>query len=464
MPAVQFTGLASGIDSTALIKTLLDQRRRTSITPLEDKITKLKDTNNAFGELKTLLSTLKDAAYKFREVAGSAIAKSASSSDETVANVVASNAAAPGTYSLSVSQTASNGTQSFNDRFSSSTTAINSALVGTGTLTIAVGLGSEQESINVSVDSNSTLDSIASAINSSSTKATASVVNTGTTASPSYALVISGNSEGTSKGTLAISADATLTSQGLFNAATVSQARDAQFSISGVSGTITRATNSISDVVSGLSFNLQKTGTTTIGVGVDSDTTTQTVQEFVDAYNEVLEYIKDNDLISQDTDESGEKINILGALSATSIDDGVISSLRSAISGSNYSAGSEIKIFADLGLTTNRDGSLGFNSDTFSQALSKEPNSVKQILANYGETVSSVNGTLDQYIGFNQLLDSSTRNNESTVSGLEDRISNNERLLALFEQSLTQQYARLESIIGSLNNQQGALGAALGGL
>ena len=100
---VSFSGIASGIDTTSLIKAVLDRQRATRITPLENKRAADQEANSTFTELKALLDKLSDSAQGFRSLNGGAVAKQATSSDETVSSVAASNAAASGTYNISVS-------------------------------------------------------------------------------------------------------------------------------------------------------------------------------------------------------------------------------------------------------------------------------------------------------------------------------------------------------------------------
>lgn len=469
MALINFSGIASGIDSTALIEALLGQQRETRVKPLETKIAEFSDTNTVLEELTSLLTKLQTAAGKFREVNGSALSKVATSTNESVVTAAAGNAATNGTHTLTVTQLAKNATFSFNDRFSGTSSTIYSGMndgasEANRTVTVNIGTGGNQETVGVVLTSTSTVNDFVNQFNSTASKATASAVNVGTSSSPSYAIMISSNEEGLDEGQVSVSVGSAITNggAGAFNASTTSQALNSQFTVSGISGTITQSSNTVSGVIQGVTFSLQNTGTATISVSDDSAGTTATVQEFVDAYNDVVNFITENDLISQE-DENGETTPVFGALSGTSLDESILGTLRSAISGASISGGS-INLFADLGITTERDGTLSFDENVFKDALADEPESVRSITQNFGESVAAVDGSIAEFIKFGGLIDLAVQSNESQITTLQRRIADIEDLLSAQEQSLTSRFSKLEGLIGQLTSQQSALSSVLANL
>ncbi len=456
---INFSGIASGIDSSSLIKAIIDSERQVRVTPLQEQITKLQDTNSSFSELKTRLTALSTAAAKFRVLNGSALSKQGVSSDETVATASASNAAMNGTYGVTVSQLATNATYSF--KSSSGTYTSSSAKISDGasfsdTVTITVGNASSPvDSVSIDVDENTTLDNFVTEFNSKASGAVASVVNVGTSSSPDYRVVINTNKTGTAEGQIDVSVGATLTARGAFNQNTEDDAQNAIFSISGIGSNIERATNSVSDIFTGLTINLRGEGTTTLSIGDDSTSTTQTIQEFVDAYNDLVGYIAEHDTVTKDSDDE-DAINVFGALASTSLDENMISAIRSAFSSAGISGGS-VNTLADLGISTQRDGTLAFDTDAFNKAIDSDPESVRKITQNLGETLASVNGTIAQFTHYNGLLDQAMNANTSQVSSLQTQVSDAEDTLSSQEDSLTQRYARLESLMGQLNSTQSIL-------
>ncbi len=463
MALVQFSGIASGIDSAGLIEALLEQQRKTKIAPLEKKVSELQDTNSAYGELATLLSTLKDAASKFRTLNGGVLSKSASSSNETAVTATATNAAQNGTHSVTVTQLASNATLSFDDRYASGSTAIYSgmndgAAAVDRTVSFTIGTGAEQETVDLELTSTTTLSDLATQFNATSDKATASVVNVGTTSAPSYALVVSSDKTGTSEGEIGVSVGSAV-SAGAFGSYALEQAKNAEFTMAGVTGTISRSGNTITDVVEGLTLDLFSTGTATISTTTDAATSTSTVKDFVTAYNEVLTFIQENDTVSIEQDGE-ETSNVFGSLASTAIDENLLTALRGSFSAAGITGGS-VNILADLGITTERDGSLKFDEDIFSDAVASDSNSVTQIFANLGENLASVGGTIEQFTRYNGILGATVNSNDAIISRYQNQIADTEKRLSAEEERLNARFGRLEALIGKMQSQQNSLSGLL---
>ncbi|MEZ4754202.1 MAG: flagellar filament capping protein FliD [Bdellovibrionota bacterium] len=466
MPLINFSGIASGIDSSSLIEAILAQQRSALIEPKLKTKTTLEETNEALSELTNLLNDLNTTVSKFRLVNGGVVAKQAVSSDETKVAATASNSATTGSYTINVSQLASNGVLSFDDRFASGSSTINSSInngasAADRTVNIAIGTGAQQENINIVLTNTSTAQDYVDSFNSQSTKATASLVNLGTESSPSYGILISSSSEGTELGTLSqtVGAEVQTAGTGAFTAATTDQATDAQFTIDGISGTITRGSNTVSDVIAGLSFNFQATGSAKVTVGVDAESTSSSVEEFVTAFNKIVQFVKENDAVTQGESDQ-EVTNIFGPLANVSVDENVITSLKSALVEAGISGG-QVNVLADLGITTERDGTLKFDAEVFAEALTKDPSSVETITRNLGESLGAVDGRITSFTRFGGLIDAVENSNKSLITDIESRIQQVETRLLKEEESLTARFARLESLIGSMQAQQSAITSVL---
>ena len=462
MPLINFSGIASGIDTNSLIDATSEASRETKVRPLEERVDELEDTNAAFEEFKDLAGDLKDLLADLTSLSGGGVSKTAKSTDETVVSASATNAAANSIYTLNVTQLATNGVASFDARFSSSSTAIAPTIVDTGNSDISMDLGSVPTNWTFNITATTTYEEMLTDFNNNvdPSIATASFVNVGTSASPSYAMVINTTESGSGPGLISTTVGTDITTATPTMTITENTGQDATFSISGISGSITKSTNNISDVIAGITFDLEGTGSATISVDTDVAATTTTIQDIVDQYNDLVEFINDNDTI-QRVEEGEEVDNIFGPLAGTQIDDNFLTSMRGAISSAQTSVGSVVRIFADLGIFTNRDGTLEFKQDDFEQAVETEPDAVSDLLSQFADEVASTSGTIDQFIRFNGVVDVAINGNETTLSDLRDRIRDAERSIARNEDSLRQRFARLESLIGGLQNQQAALSSAL---
>jgi flagellar hook-associated protein 2 len=300
MSLINFSGIASGIDTEGLVKATSDATRSSRVKPLQTKVDDFTETNDALDELKTLLKTVQTKARDLSTILGGPLQKLATTSDETVLTASATNAATNGTYSLSNISLAKNGTYTLYSgltTYTGTSDIIDSSVVGTQNVTILIGTGGDQLTVNVPVTNTSTVSDFVSSFNTAAgTRATASLVNIGT-GTNDYRIVINSNNTGTAKGSISVSANPITN----LNQSASSAATNASFSLSGV-GTITRATNAISDVIPGVTFNLNAATTSAVSVTVSDDVagTTSKVSDFVSAYNEVVTYMAENNTVTRE--------------------------------------------------------------------------------------------------------------------------------------------------------------------
>lgn len=463
---INFSGLASGIDTAALIQASSDATRAARVTPSQKRVTELEETNAAADELSNKLDLLKASLKGFTTLNGGGVSKTATSSKESVLSASVANNATNGAYTVTVNSLAKNHTYSFDQTFAASTTPIDNTLTGgepagDRTVTFTVGAGAEQETVSVEVKNGTfSASDFVTAFNNASTKAEASLVNTGTAASPAYKIVISSNYEGTQKGSISRTAlGASLAGLSGFSE---DAASDASVTVTGI-GTVTRSTNTIADIVPGVTFSLSSTGSSTVRIAEDVDTTVSKVQSFIDAYNDVVKFVNENNTITRD-ETTKEVTNTFAPLASSRVDDNALAALRSALSASTASGGSAVRIFADLGITTQRDGSLLFDSSKLKTVIASEPTSVSNVLSSFADKAATTGGTIDQYTRYNGLLDLSINSNKAEIADLNDRIQEAERQIARQEESMKARYARLESLMSKLQQQQSSLTSALSGL
>lgn len=466
MATTSFGGIASGLDTQALIDSTINASRQTRVKPNQDRVTELEGTNTALEDLKTRLTTLRDTLNPFTTLQGGGVSKTGTSSKESVVSASAIPTAANGSYSVTVSTLASNHTYSFDQTFSAPTDALQSDLTGLEaeadrTVTFTVGTGTEQETVSVVVtDGSYSVQNYVDAFNAASTKARASLVNVGTASTPSYKIVVSSLYEGTEKGTIARSVlGAELTN---LSAYSESAAANASISITGI-GSITRPTNSISDVIPGVTLSLSSTGTSTVKIAEDIPSTITKVQQFIDSYNELVTFIAENNRVTEE--QRGREItNVFSPLATSRLDDNVLFSLRSELSQVIASGGTAVRVFADLGITTQRDGTLKLDNTKLQEAISAEVTSVAKIFSTFADATATTSGVINQYIRFNGLLDISVSANKTSIDDLNERIAEAEAQLERQAEQLRARYARLESTMGKLQSQQSSLTSALAGL
>ena len=469
MPLINFAGIASGIDSNALIDALTESAKQARVKPNEDKISKLKETNDSLTEAKTKATELRDYLADYTTAFGGILTKQVASSDETVVTGEAGSAATNGTYSVTISTLAKNANFSFNDQISDPTATVNSTMVGgPANVTVTIGQGTEAVNIVVPVSTTTTWQEVMDAINNDTNangRFTASMVNVGGT-NP-YRLMLTTLNTGLSKGALSVSVDAAIRTTGNLAMAstTSSAATNAAATISGISGSISSATNDIS-IIPGVILKASKAGTATVVVSNDVSATQSKIQGFIDKFNDLVNFIKENNVITRK--EDGDTVeSIFGSLASTRVDDNLISAIRTSITSARNDSGSQVKIFADMGIKTERDGTLSFNlssgeTSNFNYAMAQDPTSVNEVFMNFADLAGATGGSISQFVQFNGLIDLSTRGNQTQIDGLNQRIASANKAIEQQATIYRQRFAALEKTIGKLNSAQSALTSALG--
>ncbi len=389
---LNFTGLATGIDTAKLIEglTKLNQRRIDALTAQKSAIT---TKQTAFATLQGKLFDLQFKTNALARSAGSAFdGRKATTSDATAVTAVAGTAAVPGNYTLTVTALAQ-AAQVASDGFSDPNAAIKE-----GTLTLQVGSGA---ATTVTIDGrNNTLQGLADAVNAAGGDARASVVNDGS-ATP-YRLLLTSNKTGAANG-ITVTNNLTAGSGAAINptSKTVQAATDAQVTIGSGAGalTVSSATNQINKLIPGVSLNLLRADPAkpvTLTVANDTDSTVKAVQEFVDTYNGI------RDLLAQQTryDPASKDAGVLlGNRDAAALGDGLTAALSATVPGLNPAANR----LSAVGIAFTDKGKLTFDSAKLTATLNGQggatPADVKKLFAVFG---SSDNPGVEFVIGGNK--------------------------------------------------------------
>ncbi|MGK0474545.1 MAG: flagellar hook-associated protein 2 [Oleispira sp.] len=400
MAAIESLGLGSGVLTNDLVEKIVGAERESSDKRLE-RDEKLIDARiTGYGEIKSLASTLQVAtsALSLPSTAGST---TASSSDESILTTEASILAEPGTYSVEVLNTAK-AHSVVTDAYSSI-----DEIIGTGEIQITFGeitYDGSGDFLNQDIDptkggppitiddSNKTLSGLRDAINDAGIGAKASIINDGS----GYRLVITSEDTGAKNAMRIMTLDDTgaVATSGLssiaFNevqngANTLTQTAKGEDALLKANGlTITRASNTIEEVVPGVTLNLLSADVgkpISIVVAPDTAGIQEKIQDFVNAYNEFKKFSDDLTSYNSDTDQAGL---LLGDSTLRSIQTQVRNMISQPIDGLT---GTKYRSLTELGVNTDRtnDFLLEFSPSVFSKALREERESVVSILAKSGD-------------------------------------------------------------------------------
>jgi flagellar hook-associated protein 2 len=399
MANISSIGIGSGVLTSDLIDQLSEAERAPTELRLDRKEAEYEAKLSAVGRINSALIDLR-LPSRVLSNPDSLNALEANSTSSNI-TVTADSAASTGQYSLEVTSLAQ--AQSLR---SSTYLDKDSTTMGTGTLSFKVG----DTTTNIDIDAtNNTLQGIASAVNADDDLGVnASVIDTGS----GFVLVFSAKESG-----LENAMEITVTDTGDGNSDdinglsqfTFNQSfkhitesvipENAKFSVNGIA--IERASNTITDVVEGVSFTL--TGETTspavITVSRDTDAVLERVQEFVDKFNEVKNIL--NELTEFNPSNTAESGVLLGDSTVRAVNTQMRQILGQVVPGLGSSS---VRSLAEIGISTDRtNGNLSIDEIAFKKQLNDNPDDVVALFADQGRTtdaqVSFVSKTINTVPG-----------------------------------------------------------------
>ena len=394
--ALSAPGIGSNLDVNGIVSQIMALERR-PLTVLDTKEAKYQAQLTAYGSLKGALSSFQSAVAALASPARFS-AVTASFADTTVATATASSAAAAGSYSVEVQTLAQS------HKLKSATFAATSTTVGTGTLTIRFGtysggtftLNPDQAAQTISVDaSESSLAGVRDAINTANAGVSASIVNDGS----GNRLIIASKDTGVANALKITVEDDDLAntdnaglSQLAYDASTggttnLTQTFAAQNATAVIDGiAITKASNTISDAIEGVTLNLLKANTpsaTTLTVTRDTAGIQAAVQSFVTAYNDLNKIVTDL-----------SKYDAANKRSSTLTGDATVRSVQTRLRGvfntTLSTAGGGLTALSNIGISFQKDGTLKLDSSKLTTALSDSTKDVSTLFAAVGKPTDSL--------------------------------------------------------------------------
>lgn len=332
---------SNGLDVQATVEQLIYNERAPERL-MQGQKAKLDGKADALQALKTRLENLQDAVSDLKDFTGPLNALIATPSDPSVLSVSSSASALSGTHSVLVTKLAT--TSSWYSRPIADTEfrfAIGSNMV------VSVGNGNGQV---VSLDGK-TLQEASSYINDLNLGVTASVAND---AKGSRLTLVSTQSG--APGAINISEDNTT-----LQWQSSGGGENAQLEVDGVP--IESATNDVSGVIAGLTFNLQTPSDRRIvvTVGPDINRASQAIKSFVSAYNATIGSLNSQFSFNSATRQAG-------VLSGDTTVMSIQSSLLTAMTYSNADNGTVTSLRA-LGISMSNDGTLTIDDQALSSCL-----------------------------------------------------------------------------------------------
>ncbi|WP_301360338.1 flagellar filament capping protein FliD [Stutzerimonas nitrititolerans] len=451
------TGIGSGMDIDAMVGALVAAEK----APKEAQLNRLETATttkiSALGTLRTALSSFQTALKDLNDIKLFEN-RSAKSSNTDLLTATASKTAQSGTYSVKVEQLATGSktaTKALEGGFTTS---------AAGTLTVKVGSG---EDINVEIEEGASLTQVKDALNAALKDSGVSANLLTDPSTGKTRLVMSSSNTGEGK-------DVSITASDGLEAFTIDtankataeeggwleQAQNAKFTIDGLA--LESATNKVEGAIPDVTLDLvaaDKDKSITVTVAQDQEGVTANIKKFVDAYNNL---IKTTNSLTKVTKVGEDGTPLTGGL----VGDSSVRSILSGIQNELISAGGSdgVRLLSDLGITTQKDGTLGIDDKKLKTALENNFDAVGSFFTGDTGLMSRLNNRVD---GFNQTGGILAQR----VSGLETTtadIKAQREKLALRIESMTarlySQFNAMDTMVAQLSNTSSWLETTLSSL
>jgi flagellar hook-associated protein 2 len=298
----------------------------------------------------------------------------------------------------------------------------------------------------ITIADGASLGDVAGAIRATGAPVSAVVLNDGTKQWLSVTNLDTGFTGTDSSSALQITENSTGTQgQSLGFAQVGTGAHNAVFTVDQLQ--FTRQSNTVTDAIPGTTLTLKgQTNTTeTFSATNDSAQTSLNLQNFVNAYNDIINFIgQQQTAVQNGTDRDATLAGNSTLRSLTNDMQGMMTS----IVGSGT-----IRTLADIGLKTNfQDGTLTIDSGRLGTALASNPQAINQIFSDPTSGIGAAAQSLsDRYTNVvDGLLTNSTKTLNTRIAQMDTQADQMQTRLDSFKANLTAQFTAMEQIVSQL--------------
>lgn len=423
--SISFDGIASGLNTSELIKQLMQIERRPvvlleqRVQTYQQRMDAWRDVNMRLASLETKLSDLLlRSAYEARK---------ATSTDQEVVTASANNSAAPGTYEIEVLALAR------------SHRVMSKRLEEELPLGLADG-ESKSFKVNgaeITVEAGDTLQTIADKLNAAEdAKVTATVIDNH--------LVIEGKETGVEL-RFSDDSDGVLQVLGILEGnvpQTIQAWQHARVKVNGIE--IERPSNEV-EVVEGVTFTLRGEGTAVITVVKDVSGAVAKIKDVVDQLNSAMDFMSSR--LAKDGILQGDATLVR-----------LQSSLRLAFMD-RADTGGKLTTLSEIGITFTREGRAELDESKLREALEEDAHGVYLLLAGSGEGdegLGIARRARDLIRGYTQtggVIQGRREMFEAQIASAKESIERMEERLERQEERLYRQFTAMEQALASLQTQ-----------
>lgn len=222
---------------------------------------------------------------------------------------------------------------------------------------------------------------------------------------------------------------------------------------------LTSAGNTFADLLPGVDVTVSAVtaGPVSVGVAADAKASTTAASAFLDRIKDLLAFVDQKSATTKSTDASGNAITVLGSFTSDAnirtLRQALVSAVQAPVDGASISP---------LGISVSKTGQLEFDADRFAAALADDPERVR---AAFGTVASRIADVADRYSDrYDGLLTSQIQGRQATIADLDRQIESWTSRLAQREAALKRTYSALEVALSNMNSQSSFLASQLANL
>lgn len=452
MAGTTITGVGSGFDTQAIVKSLVDAERAPKQAQINAQSQKATTQLSSIGKIQAALDAFRGALDSMA-TDNSFSGLTGTSSDEKVATMTANQGAANGSFSLVVNQLAKPSKLSTTSFAGGQSTVVNSTGKAT-TLTIS----QSGKNFDLSVPAGATLQQVRDSINSQF--GTAGLSANILTDSNGSRLILTSTNGG-------VGSDLTMSGNSGIDTGykVVDVPQNAKYTIDGIAAE--SKSNSITDAVSGVSIKLltvsplttpsdtTSTARNALTISVSTSTTAlkSGVKGFVDTYNALLKAMNAETKVTKDA--AGNSV------AATLTGDSTMRTLQSAIRNefNMLSGNGTLKSLAQFGVSTDQDtGALSIDAKQWDKAVLSNPADINSIFSGKSGLLARMKAATEPYAKASTgILATRTASLSESLKDLnKDQISLDERITTM-QDALTRKYTAMDTLVAQLRQQSNSI-------
>lgn len=344
---------------------------------------------------------------------------------------------------------------------------------GAANLNVAIGDGSSLEAVRDAINVAGTGQGVSASIETDASGSRLVLSSTNGTALELTATAAGGTPTSNVLTSLNPASDATAQSPGPNSttgaAGVINKAQSAVLFVDGLK--VVSASNTVTSAIDGVTLNLASAQsgsdlaagkTVDITIGVDKGSVKSSIQKFVESYNSLMNTAAQQTAVVQ-VGEGNKPVT--GALVGDATVRGLLSGLRNELVKMTGDEG--VRALADLGITTQKDGTLKIEDAKLSSALDTKFDQVASYFTGDKGLMVRLDKNVGEYLKQGGVFDQRTKSLQATLTGpggideqrkaLDLRVSKiQERLVAQYT-AMDQLVSRLKKTSESLSNQLASL-------